>query len=235
MERVPGSPSSLGGHEGALAALVAVLLFVAVAKPWGPTSAKTQITPTPAPTPSATSSSRPVAPHTMLDTALFGPFEPPPEWSIWPAGYFVSVMYIARAPGSGLPVVLASPRPSNVASTPAAGSAWPSMIEVGAEDHLLWLGIDTPQAWSLDTAVLRRINPNGSSRLVPTTLVPSPWGSFFTILTLRSRGTDRGVGVWPAGDYRLELTASPDHVKRTIEVQILTTPEEPEPGAGGQR
>lgn len=235
MERVPRSPSSFGGHEGALAALVAVLLFVAVAKPWGPGSPTAQITPTPASTQSATSRSRPVVPSTTLDTALFGPFEPPPEWSIWPAGYFVSVMYIARAPGSGTPVALVSPRPSTAASTPVAGSAWPSRVEVGPEDHLLWLGIDTPQAWSLDTAVLRRINPDGSSRLVPTTPLPSPWGSFFTILTLTSRGTDRGVAVWPAGNYRLELTASPGHVKRTIEVRILTRPEAPEPGAGGQR
>jgi hypothetical protein len=101
---------------------------------------------------------------------------------------------------------------------------------VGPDDHHLWLGVNTPRGWSLDSAVLRRVDQDGLSSIVPTRLVPSPWASHFTIVAMASNGPDSTLPVWPAGDYRLELRVSPGDIRRTLEILVLTKPDP----AGGE-
>jgi hypothetical protein len=228
LQPVPKVPSPVAGREGAVAIALGIALLLAILKPWGPETG----VPSSSPTPSVAGASAAPAEDRELHTALFGPFEPTPEWSIWPAGYFVSVMYVARAPRSASGAG-ASWRPDAEASErPLPGSEWPSSIEVGAEDHLLWLGIDTPRGYSLDTAVLHRIEANGAATPVEIRRVPSPWPSHFTVLALASGGARSALAVWPAGDYRLELTASPGEVRHTVEIRIRTVPT---PGDGLDR
>lgn len=236
-QRVPQPPSHLAGHEGALALAVLIAILAAIAKPWGAGSDETEAGRTafslPSASPSASAQPEPGSVGQLFDAAFYGPFEPPPEWSIWPAGYFVSVRFITRASdagpgpsplasgaGSSLPArtaqgVMASP-------SPAAGPDWPSAIDVGPGDHLLWLGINTPSGWSIGEAVLRRVKRNGTGSVVSTTRLPSPWEDHFTILGMPTGSSAEMLAVWPAGDYRLDLTVSPGDLERTIAIRVRT-------------
>lgn len=224
LQPVPKVPSPVAGREGAVAVLLGLGLLLAIVKPWG--SATERVGPTPfASTPPSAAASTSVGGDAALRVDLFGPFEPTPEWSIWPAGYFVSVMYVARAPR---PEVRPSLAPT---ATSVPGSEWPSWIDVGPQDHLLWLGINTPRGYSLDTAVLRRANDDGTGTIVDTRLIPSPWPSHFSVVALARGTTDTALGVWPAGEYVLQLVVSPGNIRRTIDVRIRTIPD-PDPGQG---
>jgi hypothetical protein len=227
LQPVPNKPSPVAGREGAVALLLAIALLAVIIKPWGSTTDRAEATASPFPSHTAAPSTA-VGGDSGLQVALFGPFEPTPEWSIWPAGYFVSVMYVARAPRT-------EPRPSLAPpATSPPGADWPARIEVGEQDHLLWLGIDTPRGFKLETATLRRANADGTGTIVDTRLIPSPWPSHFSVVALRRGTTDTALTVWPAGDYRLQLVVSPGDVRRTIEISIRTIPA-PEPAHGGDQ
>lgn len=225
VQQVPKAPSPFHGRGGTVAALVGIALLVAIVKPWGSATDRAG----PSPSPSAPPSAAPAL-SVGRDPAgvdFFGPFEPTPEWSIWPAGYFVSVMYVARAP-DGAPRASRDPT-----ATSEPGRDWPARIDVGAQDHLLWLGIDTPRGRTLDSAVLRRVERDGTDRLVATRLIPSPWPTHFSVLALAGGTAESALAVWPAGDYDLELAVSPGDVRRTIKIHIraLAGPEPAHTGA----
>lgn len=224
LQPVPNKPSPVAGREGTVAVLLGLALLLVIVKPWGSTTDRAAATASPFPS-HTTEPSAAADKDSDLQVALFGPFEPTPEWSIWPAGYFVSVMYVARAPGT-------EPQPSlSPPATSPPGADWPARIEVGEQDHLLWLGIDTPRGFKLETATLRRANADGSSTIVATRMIPSPWPSHFSVVALPHGTTETALTVWPAGDYRLTLAASPGDVRRTIEISIHTIPD-PDPSPG---
>jgi hypothetical protein len=218
LQPVPNKPSPVAGREGAVAVLLGIALLAVIAKPWGATTDRAQATASPFPSHTAEPSTA-VSKDSDLQVALFGPFEPTPEWSIWPAGYFVSVMYVARAPGNEAKPSLAP------AASALPGADWPARIEVGEQDHLLWLGIDTPRGFKLEMATLRRANADGTGTNVDTRLIPSPWPSHFSVVALPRGTTDTALTVWPAGDYRLQLVVSPGDIRRTIEIDIHTIPD----------
>ncbi|MEA2578494.1 MAG: hypothetical protein QOD78_2082 [Chloroflexota bacterium] len=225
LQPVPNKPSPVAGREGTVAVLLGIALLVVIAKPWGTEADRAAATASPFPSHTAEPSTA-ADRDSDLQVALFGPFEPTPEWSIWPAGYFVSVMYVARAPRAE-----ARPSLAPSASSPP-GSEWPARIEVGEQDHLLWLGIDTPLGFKLETATLRRANADGTSTIVDTRRIPSPWPSHFSVVALPHGTTDTTLTVWPAGSYRLQLAVSPGDIRRTIEISIHTVPNlEPSPSA----
>jgi hypothetical protein len=230
----PGSP--FGGRDRAIAALVAFGLFVAIIKPWGSEPGAAIATPRPSASPAATIAPDDLAGH-GYDQKLFGPFEPAPDWSIWPAGYFVSVRYVTRqaveSPPAG-PAASPGDRPS-ASATPSAsprspaddGPAWPSEIVVGSGDHLLWLGVNTPLGWTIRAASLRQTDTDGSPADVPLTRLPSDWDDHFAVLGIPVEpGSDRLID-WPPGEYRLSITVDPGHVTRTIEISIQTAPAPP--------
>lgn len=228
LQPVPNAPSPVAGREGAVAVLLGIALLLVIVKPWG--SSTDRAAPTASPFPSHTAEPSTTAGKTSgLQVDLFGPFEPTPEWSIWPAGYFVSVMYVARAPR---PDSQPSPAPS---ASAAPGADWPARIEVGEQDHLLWLGIDTPRGFKLQTAVLRRTNEDGTGEIVDTRLIPSPWPNHFSVVALARGPVDTALAVWPAGEYGLQLVVSPGDIRRTIDITIRTIPDPGPIHTGTQR
>jgi hypothetical protein len=232
----PGSP--FGGRDRAIGAVVAIGIAVAIIKPWGGGPGLSPATPRPSPSVAATPAPAVLDGH-AFDPKLFGPFEPAPDWSIWPAGYFVSVRYVSRqavdspateppaAPGTEpSPAVPPTPSP-DPAGPPDEGPAWPHEIVVGPGDHLLWLGINTPLGWTIRDTSLTRTSPGVATEDVPLTRLPSDWDDHFAVLGIPvAPGAERLVD-WPPGHYRLAITVDPGRVTRTIEVQILTTPEPP--------
>ena len=228
LQPVPHAPSPVAGREGAVAVLLVIALLAVIVKPWGSTADRAEPTASPFPSHTAQPSTA-VGKAPDLQVALFGPFEPTPEWSIWPAGYFVSVMYVARAPRT-------EPRPSlALSATSPPGADWPARIEVGEQDHLLWLGIDTPRGFKLETATLRRVDADGTRTIVDTRLVPSPWPSHFSVVALQRGTSDTALTVWPSGDYGLQLVVSPGDIRRTIEISIRTLPADKPAHVGDQR
>ena len=228
LQPVPNKPSPVAGREGTVAVLLGIALLVVIVKPWGSEADRAVASASPFPS-HTTEPSAAADKDSDLQVALFGPFEPTPEWSIWPAGYFVSVMYVARAPRTEPRSSLAPP------ATAPPGAEWPARIEVGEQDHLLWLGIDTPRGFKLETATLRRAKADGTSTTVDTRLIPSPWPSHFSVVALPRGTTDTQLTVWPAGDYGLQLVVSPGDIRRTIEIRIRTLPAGTPGHVGDQR
>ena len=236
LQPVPRATSPFSGREGPVAIVLGIALLVVIVKPWG--SGQPEPTPFQVPSPSPIASGSSGGADSALRVELFGPFEPTPEWSIWPAGYLTTILYVTRAAQSEVPPSAppsgddATAGPSSSAGSapyvsplPAAG--WPATIDVGPGDHLLWLGIDTPRGWTVDSAVLRRLEVGQPDTVVPTRMLASPWPSHFSVLAL---APDEGEGetalqVWPAGDYTLELKVSPGDVRRILEIRIRTTTE----------
>jgi hypothetical protein len=232
LQPVPRASSPFGGREGPVAIVLGIALLVAIVKPWG--SGEPEPTPFRVPSPSPIAAGASGGADAALRVDLFGPFEPAPEWSIWPAGYLTSIMYVTRAaqsevlpsaPPSGDDAT-ASPSssaeaPPSASPQPAAG--WPATIDVGPGDHLLWLGIDTPRGWSVDSAVLRRLEIGRPDTEVPTRMLASPWPSHFSVLALAPDEGATKLEVWPAGDYSLELRVSPGDLRRILKIRIRTT------------
>jgi hypothetical protein len=226
----PGSP--FGGRDRAIALVATIGILAAIAKPWGSDADRTgRASPSPLPSTAASTPAAELAGH-AFDPQLFGPFEPHPDWSIWPAGYFVSVQYVTRrggpsaAPSAALPSS-ESPPPASPASSPAnvAGPDWPPVIVVGPGDHLLWLGVDTPLGWRIRETTLRRIGPGGALVVVPITRLPSDWDDHFAVLGIPVTASSDQLTAWPRGDYRLSITVDPGAVTRTISIRIETVPD----------
>jgi len=249
LQPVPRGPSPFAGREGPLVVVVGIALIIAIVKPWGPETGGPMSSSIGSPTASASAAQ--ASDSSELRKELFGPFEPEQEWSIWPAGYLTTVMYVARAPRTESGASPASPSvgPNTSPSSPAVpapstssppGADWPATIVVGAGHHLLWIGINTPRGWSLDRAVLSRTGKDGSAlrrtvkdgtaSVIETRRIATPWPDHFTALALAAPGVERSLAVWPAGTYSLELWVSPGNVHRTIKIRILTAPD-PAPDA----
>lgn len=220
-------------------AIVAVFLFLAIAKPWGRDGAK------PIPFPSATARpsdggvdrTRSPSRH-RYDPALFGQQVPDPAWQLWPAGYVVDF-------GLAGPLPIADPAaPSTSPGGPAPSSAAPSPtplatspfgsgrpIGLGGSDNLVVLGLNNPadiavtamRLWRYDGTVVRR---------VPIAVLPSPWPTpHFHVIALPSNDSSDDLGPWLPGVYRLDLLTDPGAAIRSI-VLVIDPPGAPVASGG---
>jgi hypothetical protein len=231
-QRVPKPPSRLEGHEGTVAAVVLVAIVAAILKPWGAGSNTPVQSAGPFSTQSAAPAPEPTALGHVFDAGLYGPFEPSPEWSIWPAGYFVSVRFVTRARDVALlpdtaPTPTISPDPPTVsppiAASPSEGTGpnWPTEVDILPGEHLLWLGINTPRGWSIRDLALRRVEREGTS-IVSTRRLPSRWDDHFTVIGIPTTESAETLSIWPPGDYLLELVVVPGDLERTIVIRVRT-------------
>ncbi|MBI2776853.1 MAG: hypothetical protein HYX57_06285 [Chloroflexi bacterium] len=228
VERVPAPRVPLGGRADLAAILLIAVVTMLVAKPWGSAAGPLDATPyasgppTPTPGPTAFVVGYP------YEQAVFGPFEPRPEWSIWPAGFFVTVLYVTReAVTSPAPVASGSdaalPLPS--ASRPAGSvapdeAAWPAVISIRPGDHLLWLGIDTPVAWTVRGATVWWTSLDGARSRVPVVQLASSWGPNFSVIGIpAAQGSDR-LAIWEPGVYEVDVRLDPGSVMRSFRVNV---------------
>jgi hypothetical protein len=226
----PGLP--FGRRDRAVALVVTIGVLTALAKPWGDDRGGDRTGTTALPLVGAAATPSPVTlPGHAWDPKMFGPFEPAPDWSVWPAGYFISVQFVTREaidrpvsgqspapPASGVPAETSRPLPPPPPDQPD----WPTTIDIGPGDHLLWLGIDAPLGWTFREFALRRLEANGSHTAIAITRLPSEWDDHFAVLgvpvdTFSDRLTD-----WPPGTYRLDITVDPGRITRTIQVNVMT-------------
>ncbi|OGO58379.1 MAG: hypothetical protein A2Z32_09215 [Chloroflexi bacterium RBG_16_69_14] len=97
-------------------------------------------------------------------------------------------------------------------------------IDVPLGNHLLLIGVNTPEGYSVATIYLTRQLADGRTADVPVVRLPSPWSSHFTVI-----GVDGGYGVsrtalWLPGRYRLDLLIDPGRIERSIEIRVEGEP-----------
>jgi hypothetical protein len=225
-QRVQAPRLPLGGRGEIAAILLVALVSALILKPWATPAAAPQTGPNPFSTPPPRPAPTFVQPGYPYEQDIFGPFEPGSEWSIWPAGFFITVQYVTRTanetPGANEPAApTGEPRPTEGAS---GQRGWPSVVTIGPGDHLLWLGLDTPREWRVFDVAVWLVGAGGGRSAVPAARLPSVWGPNFTVLGLPvSPGSDR-LKVWPAGSYEVVVLLDPGPVRKTFRLEILTTP-----------
>lgn len=223
MTPVPRPPFFLEGRGNKVLGLLVVTLAVALVKPWGlvgtttpePSQARLA-TPSPAPTPSPTPDPADTASR-KYDPLIFGDHELQPAWGLWPAGYLVSFGFAMRAEPSSLPgdgSATSAPRPD------PATPVWPAAIDVPTGNHLLLIGVNTPNGFSVDRIHLVRQAADGSATEVAVVRPPSPWPSHFTVIAIDAGNAPARVDFWAPGVYRLDLTIDPGPIERSIEVRV---------------
>jgi hypothetical protein len=233
-QRVPAPRVPLGGRADIAAFVLVSVLTILVTKPWGAPAAPaspTFVPPSAAPTAAPTRFEAGYA----YEQGVFGPFQPDPEWSIWPAGFFVTILYVTREATQSQPDdVLPTPRTPEATplATPATG--WPELVTIGPGDHLLWLGINSPCAWHNREASVWRFEPDGTGAAVPVIRLPSGWGPNLAVIGIPTEAGSERLVIWPKGLYRVEVSLDPGPTVRTflVDIQTLapgpTTPPVPE-------
>jgi hypothetical protein len=221
-QRVPAPRLPFTGH-GDLAVLIAVgILAALVIKPWG--AAAPDAAPSAAPlgvAPGPTGAPAVIEPGFAYDQSAFGNFEPAPEWSIWPGGFFVTLLYTTRA-ADAMPSI-GPPRATPEASPSVpAGAGWPPAVTIGPGDHLLWLGLDTPEEYTVRTASLWRLRADGTPSPVEIVRLPSSWGPYFAVFGIPIPGSANRLSVWPRGSYEVSVILDPTGETRTIRVDVQT-------------
>ncbi|MFL5680621.1 MAG: hypothetical protein ACJ77B_08475 [Chloroflexota bacterium] len=204
-------------------AIVALFVFIALAKPWGSGG------PLRVPFPIATAAATPAASSHGLtrgayDPALFGQEVPDPAWQLWPAGYVVDFGLAgpltidpptpATTPGaSGAPV--ATQRPS-----PASPFGPSEPVRLGGADNLVVLGVNNPDDVHVDAIRLWRYDGHVTRRVSVSSL-RSPWPTeHFHVIGMPSNDTTDGLGPWQPGVYRLDLLTAPTGAIRSIVLSV---------------
>jgi hypothetical protein len=225
-----------------LGAVAAVVLALAVIKPWGDPGS-------PAPTAGATAnrSARPPATvrpeRTEYDPRLFGIREPEPAWELWPAGYVVEFGIAGPlrvdgqdkpagseeppasegpsatgVPGPG-PGATSGPEPTTAAPDPAAAL----VVDLGPADHLVALGINTPLDVRVAEIFLWMQQGEGCcSEPVRIVRLPTLWDSrHFLVIGIEDPERPGDTGPWPPAEYRLDLVTT---VGETRSVRLRVSP-----------
>jgi hypothetical protein len=209
-----------------LGSVAAVVLALAVIKPWGDPGS-------PAPTAGATAgrSARPAATvraeRTEYDPRLFGIREPEPAWELWPAGYVVEFgiagplrvggqdepsgsegpaasegAHATGAPSPG-PGAASGPPPPAASEDPAAAL----VVDLGPADHLVALGINTPlDVRVAEISLWMQQGQACCSQPVPIIRLPTLWDSrHFLVIGIEDPERPGDTGPWPPAEYRLDL------------------------------
>jgi hypothetical protein len=207
-------------------AIIALVVLVAIAKPWG--RGAPSLTAFPSASVASPAASR-LAGRGRYDPALFGQDAPDPAWQLWPAGYVVDFGLagpVTMTTESSPPPSPPGRRPPPSPSARPYGSAEP--IRIGQADNLVVLGINTPADVVLVQFRLVRIEGRAGVA-VPIVVLATPWPvSHFHVIGIESPGASDVLGAWQPGVYNLELIGGDGVVVRSVIVSI-DAPSAPRP------
>jgi hypothetical protein len=221
--------------------LVVLAVFVIlIVKPWGEGRRTTAATPSASPTPGYIAPSRgPAAtPRAdgahVYDPALFGRFAVTPRWELWPTVYVYKFGLSGPLDlgGSGQPGASGQPVTPPASPPPDAGQ----LVDIGASDLLVVLGLNTPNDTRIVDARLWRFPADGSPLRMALRELPPPWPvQTFHVYGLAFPGDadPSVVAPWPPGIYRLDLLVDPDAQIRRIGLAVRPAAESGGPGSEG--
>ncbi len=206
-----------------LGSVAAIVLALAVIKPWGDPG-----TPTPTTAATAGRSAGPVPTvrpeRTEYDPRLFGTREPEPAWELWPAGYVVEfgIAGPLRVGGQGQPA--GSQGPPGSAAPSATGdpdSGADLIVDLGPADHLIALGINTPSDVRIaEISLWMQRGVACCSQAVPIVRLPTLWESrHFLVIGIADPERPDDTGPWPPAEYRLDLVTSVGEI-RSVRLRV---------------
>lgn len=219
----------------ALGSALAIILALAVVKPWRGPEFGDRVAVAPSPSAGAVTArtARPRADRTTYDPRLFGYREPDPAWELWPAGYVVEFgiagPVVVRgqespAPSGDVPPSTApgathdgGPRPS----APVPGSPDEHVVDLGAADHLIALGINTPaHVRVVEVMLWKQAGAVCCDQAVPIIRLPAPWDSdHFLVIGIADPDRPGDTARWLAGEYRLDLVTVGGEV-RSVRLRV---------------
>jgi hypothetical protein len=221
LQRVPVGRPLPPSWLPTLGAATAIVLALVVVKPWGGASPSpaTTTTPSAAAAPSTRQVGAQRADRDVYEPRLFGHREPDPAWELWPAGYVVEFGLAGPLPVDALEDPTASKEPARQASPspkPAGRSPQPPrqtvppggpVVDLGAADHLIALGINTPSTVQVDDVVLWLYRgENCCLEVIPIVRLPTPWPSrHFVAIGIADPERPGEPTSWLIGEYRLDL------------------------------
>ncbi len=204
--------------------LVLAILVILIIKPWGETPPPTMAVASPSPVASAAAPSirpaetaRPDGAR-IYDPALFGRYAVTPRWEIWPTAYVykfglsgpLAIDSTATNPDESGPPEQPPARPP-----PGAGQ----LIDVGAADLLMVLGLNTPTESRILDARLWQFPSAGAPVRMALRELPPPWpvNTFHVYGLLSPNDADPYVvASWAPGVYRMDLLVDPGATIRRI-------------------
>jgi hypothetical protein len=228
--------------------LVLATLALLIAKPWGGTPGPTIVVASPNPVASgAAPSIRPaetVRPDgaRIYDPALFGRYAVTPRWEIWPTAYVYKFGLsgpLAIDSSTAGPAGSRPPEGPPASPPPGAGQ----LIDVGAADLLMVLGLNTPSESRILDARLWRFPSEGPPVRRALRELPPPWpvNTFHVYGLLSPNDADPYVvASWAPGVYRLDLLVDPGAeirrigllVREAVDGQVPPPRTTPEPALG---
>ena len=219
IQRVPVGRALPPSWLPTIGTVTAIVLALAVVKPWGPAAPPA---PTAAPSSAAGPSTGPDqgtrADRNAYEPRLFGHREPDPAWELWPAGYVVEfgiagpLVVTGHDPfASDEPVGSAAPSPPPAvgasAQPPSTVPPGGPVVDLGAADHLIALGINTPADVRVDDVVLWLFRGESCClEVIPIVRLPTPWPSdHFIAIGIADPARPGEPAGWLVGEYRLDL------------------------------
>lgn len=205
LTRVPAPGSPLDGWTGRALGLVAVVIAIAVVKPWGSAPAP----PVAAPVVSATARP-PVAPETTRpvptwDPRALGAQPPPPAWAVVTAHDRTPLAFMQPSPSADDPDLETA---ADVASGP--------VVDLGPADTLHAIAIAHPVDQSVASMRLWRFGDGRPPRRIDLREMPSPWPAASVLVVVPAATAEAGSGPWDAGLYRLDLLIEPGDRIRSL-------------------
>ena len=214
-----------------LGSVAAIVLALAVIKPWSNSGSPT---PTTAATAGRSAGPAPTdrPERTEYDPRLFGTREPEPAWELWPAGYVVEFGIAGPlrvggqdqpagsegpAASAGPPSATRDPAPTSAPTEPGAAL----VVDLGPADHLIALGINTPiDVRVAEISLWMQRGVNCCDQPVAIVRLPTLWDSrHFLVIGIADPERPGNTGPWPPAEYRLDLVTTVGEI-RSVRLRV---------------
>lgn len=205
LTRVPGPGSPLDGWAGRALGLMAIVIAIAVIKPWGSGSSP------PAAASVASASAQPAIasetarPAPTWDPETLGTRPPPAAWAVVTASGRTPLGSIQPPTSVG---DLDPAPPADIASGP--------VVDLGPADTLHAIAIAHPVEESVASLRLWRFGDGRPPRRIDLREMPSPWPAASVLVVVPAADAGAGNGPWEAGLYRLDLLIEPGDRIRSL-------------------
>lgn len=222
----------------ALGSSLAIILALAIVKPWHALGPGAGAVPAASASTGRAAAGTPQAQRErdIYDPRLFGNYEPEPAWELWPAGYVVEFGIAgpvdvhgqeSAAPSGGVAATAdpgatpATGPPDQTVPPPLPTPGPEHVVDLGASDHLIALGINTPAHVRVtEVALWMQAGTVCCDQPISTIRLPTLWESeHFLVIGIADPLRPGEAGAWLAGEYRLDLVTEGGEI-RSVRLRV---------------